>query len=122
MMGLKLDSPGGGDSTGKTKRYFPGGYKPVLPYMAIPWVVHRGVWYCTSASYRKNLEIIEENIHAAISMVNINLPVKLVGWQREHLTGFTDETFDLPHALAARELFIDIPGEETERLGKLAKH
>ena len=70
---------------------------------------------------RKNLEIIEENIDAAISMVNINLPVKLLNLAEGALTGFTDEIYDLPHALAARELFIDIPGEETEHLGKPAK-
>lgn len=37
------------------------------------------------------------------------------------LTGFTDEIFDVPHTTAAREMFIDIPGEETEFLGRLAK-
>jgi beta-ureidopropionase len=71
---------------------------------------------------RRNLEIIEENIDAAISMVNINLPVKLVNLAEGALTGFTDEIYDLPHTLAARELFIDIPGEETEYLGRLAKN
>ncbi len=70
---------------------------------------------------QKNLEIVEENIDAAISIANINLPVKLVALAEGALTGFTDEIFDLPHVLAARELFIDIPGEETERLGRLAK-
>jgi beta-ureidopropionase len=93
---------------------------PVAPYMAIGLstvvygIAHR-------RHIRKNLEIIEENIHAAISMVNINLPVKLLNLAEGALTGFTDEVFDLPHTLAASELFIDIPGEETERLGKLAK-
>lgn len=65
--------------------------------------------------------MVEENIHAAISMVNINLPVKLINLAEGALTGFTDEIFDLPHTLAARELFIDIPGDETEHLGRLAK-
>jgi predicted amidohydrolase len=37
------------------------------------------------------------------------------------LTGFTDEIFDIPHVTAARELFIDIPGEESERLAELAR-
>jgi predicted amidohydrolase len=81
------------------------------------------VAYCIAhrRHIRKNLETIEENIHAAISMVNINLPVKLINLAEGALTGFTDEIFDLPHTLAARELFIDIPGEETDHLGKLAK-
>jgi predicted amidohydrolase len=54
-------------------------------------------------------------------MVNINMPVKLIALAEGAMTGFTDEAFDLPHTLAARELFIDIPGEETEFLGRLAK-
>ena len=70
---------------------------------------------------KRNLETIEENIHAAVSMVNINMPVKLIALAEGELTGFTDEAFDLPHILAAKELFIDIPGEETEFLGRLAK-
>lgn len=70
---------------------------------------------------RHNLENIEDAIHAAISMVNINMPVRIIALAEGALTGFTDEIFDLPHTLAARELFIDIPGEETEWLGRLAK-
>ena len=54
-------------------------------------------------------------------MVNINMPVKIIALAEGALTGFTDEIFDLPHVLAARELFIDIPGEETAWLGRLAK-
>ena len=70
---------------------------------------------------RHNLETIEEAIHAAVSITNINMPVKLIALAEGALTGFTDEIFDLPHTLAARDLFIDIPGEETEWLGRLAK-
>lgn len=70
---------------------------------------------------RRNLQTIEENIHAAVSTVNINMPVKLIALAEGALTGFTDEVFDLPHVVAAKELFIDIPGEETEFLGRLAK-
>src|SRR4029077_7795861 len=51
----------------------------------------------------------------------INMPVKLVVLAEGALTGFTDEAFDLPHALAARELFIEIQGPETERLAALAR-
>ncbi len=70
---------------------------------------------------RHNLEIIEDTFHAAISITNINMPVKLVCLAEGALTGFTDEIFDLPHVEAANTMFIDVPGEETERLGKLAK-
>ena len=49
-----------------------------------------------------NLDIIEDNVHAAMSMVNINMPVKLIALSEGALTGFTDEAFDLPHKLAPR--------------------
>jgi predicted amidohydrolase len=71
---------------------------------------------------RRNLDTIEDGIHAALSVVSINMPVKLIALAEGALTGFTDEIFDLPHTIAARDLYPEIPGEETERLGRLAKH
>jgi beta-ureidopropionase len=94
--------------------------KPVAPYMAVGLsTIVYGV--AERKHIKVNLDIIEDNIHAAMSMVNINMPVKLMALAEGALTGFTDEAFDLPHTLAARELFIDIPGPETERLAGLAK-
>jgi len=49
------------------------------------------------------------------------MPVRIVALAEGALTGFTDEVFDIPHRIAAKEIFIDIPGEESERLGTLAK-
>jgi predicted amidohydrolase len=94
--------------------------RPVAPYMALGLST---VAYCTAERrhIKHNLETIEDVIHAAISMTNINAPVKLIALAEGALTGFTDEIFDLPHKLAAKELFIDVPGEETEFLGRLAK-
>ena len=93
---------------------------PIAPYMAIGLSTA-----ITGIAHRKhikhNLANIEEAIHAFISMVNINMPVKMIALAEGALTGFTDEIFDLPHKLAANELFIEIPGEETEWLGRLAK-
>jgi len=94
--------------------------KPIAPYIAIgiSTVVY-------GISERKqiaaNLNTIEDCIMGAVETVNINMPVKIVALPEGALTGFTDEVFDIPHVVAARELFIDIPGEETERLGKLAQ-
>jgi beta-ureidopropionase len=68
-----------------------------------------------------NLETIENTFDAAMSTVDINMPVKLVALAEGALTGFTDEVFDLPHKLAADELFIEVPGPETDRLAALAK-
>lgn len=93
---------------------------PVAPYMALGVSTTA---YCIAERrhIRYNLETIEDCIHAAVSMTNINMPVKIIALAEGALTGFTDEIFDLPHTLAARELFIDVPGEETEFLGRLAK-
>jgi predicted amidohydrolase len=94
--------------------------KPVAPYMAVGLsTIVYGV--ADRKHIKVNLDIIEDNIHAAMSMVNINMPVKLIALAEGALTGFTDEAFDLPHTLAARELFIDIPGPETDRLAGLAR-
>ena len=94
--------------------------RSVAPYLAVGLsTVIYGI--SERKQIRHNLENIEEVIHAAVSMVNINMPVKIVALAEGALTGFTDEIFDLPHVMAARDLFIDIPGEETEQLGRLAK-
>ncbi|MSQ99089.1 MAG: hydrolase, partial [Xanthomonadales bacterium] len=93
---------------------------PIAPYMALGLsTVAYGI--AERRHIKHNLETIEEAIHAAVSIVGINMPVKIIALAEGALTGFTDEIFDLPHTLAAKELFIDIPGEETEVLGRLAK-
>lgn len=104
----------GGASTGGKRR------KPVPPYMAVglSTIVH-GIG--ARSDIDRNLAIIEDGIHAAISVIGINMPVKLIALPEGALTGFTDEIFDIPHVTAARELFIDIPGPETDRLAALAR-
>jgi beta-ureidopropionase len=94
--------------------------KAIAPYMALGLST---ITYGTAERkhIRHNLENIEEVIHASVSMAGINMPVKVIALAEGALTGFTDEIFDLPHKLAAKELFIDVPGEETEFLGRLAK-
>ena len=85
---------------------------PIAPYMAIGLsTVAYGI--ADRSHIKRNLEIIEETIHAAVSMVSINMPVKVISLAEGALTGFTDEIFDLPHKLAAKDLFIDVPGEES---------
>lgn len=93
----------------------------IPPYMAIGLsTIVTGV--SQRRQIRHNLETIEEAFHAAVSICGINAPVKIVALAEGALTGFTDEIFDVPHVTAAREIFIDIPGEETEHLGRLARH
>lgn len=94
--------------------------KPIAPYAAIGLsTVVYGV--SERKDIARNLDIVEDAIHAAIGISDINMPVKLVALAEGALTGFTDEVFDLPHVMCSRELFIDIPGPETERLAALAK-
>lgn len=96
------------------------GAKPIAPYLAVGLsTVVRNIE--RRAQIQANLDVIEETIHAAVSTVSINMPVKLVALAEGALTGFGDEAFDIPHVQAAREMFIDIPGPETERLGTLAR-
>ena len=92
----------------------------VAPYMAVglSTVVH-GIG--ERKHIERNLAIVEDAIHAAVSIIGINMPVRLIALAEGALTGFTDEIFDIPHVVAARDLFIDIPGPETERLAELAK-
>jgi beta-ureidopropionase len=93
---------------------------PVAPYMAVglSTFVH-GIG--SRRDIARNLKIIEEAVHAAVSIIGINLPIKLVALAEGALTGFTDEIFDIPHTTAAEELFIDIPGPEVEHLAGLAR-
>lgn len=92
----------------------------MAPYLAVglSTVVH-GI--SERRHIETNLDTIEDTFHAAVTTVNINMPVKLVALAEGALTGFTDEVYDLPHKLAARELFIEVPGPETDRLAGLAK-
>ncbi len=83
--------------------------KAVAPYMAVG--LSTVVYGIAERKHIKvNLETIEDNIHAAVSMVNINMPVKLIALAEGSLTGFTDEAFDLSRTLAANGLFIGVPG------------
>jgi predicted amidohydrolase len=68
-----------------------------------------------------NLKTIESHIHGAMSIVSIQLPVKIVALAEGAIQGFTDEIFDVDHVTFAREVAIEIPGEETEFLGELAR-
>lgn len=95
--------------------------KPVAPYLAVGLsTVVYGI--AERKHIRWNLQTIEDGIHAAMSVIGINMPIRLIALAEGALTGFTDEAFDIPHVVAAHDLFIDIPGEETEQLAALARH
>lgn len=95
--------------------------KPIAPYLAIGLsTTCRGI--SKRSDIKRNLRHIENMIHGAMFVVSINMPVKIIALAEGAISGFTDEAFDIPHVTAAKELYIDIPGEETEFLGNIAKH
>ncbi|QIB67733.1 hydrolase [Kineobactrum salinum] len=73
------------------------------------------------ADIARNIEHISELCYAAIWLSNIDLPVRLIAIPEGALQGFTDEIFDWDHEYYVDHMAIDIPGEETQALGKLAK-
>ena len=94
--------------------------QPTAPYFAVGLsTVVYGV--SERSQIKQNLGMIEDAIHAAVGTTNINMPVKIIALAEGALTGFTDEVFNVPHVTAAREIFIEIPGEETDFLGRLAE-
>ena len=70
---------------------------------------------------RINLDHLSHLAKAAVWLSSLDLPVKLIAIPEGALQGFNDEVLDLDHARFAREAAIDIPGPETEYLGKLAR-
>src|ERR1700757_3091664 len=69
----------------------------------------------------KNLEHLESLTKAAFWLSNLDIPVRLIAIPEGALQGFNDEVLDVDHAEFARDCAIDIPGEETAALGKLAR-
>src|SRR6266850_1289760 len=68
-----------------------------------------------------NLEHLKHLVKAASWLSGLDIPVRLIAIPEGALQAFNDEVLDLDHATFARECAIDIPGEETEELGKIAK-
>src|SRR6266536_441774 len=68
-----------------------------------------------------NLEHISHMVKAASWLSSMDLPVRLICIPEGGLQGFTDEVFDSDHETYAAECAIDIPGPETEYLGRLAR-
>jgi hypothetical protein len=68
-----------------------------------------------------NLEHLSHLVKAAAWLSSLSLPVRLIAIPEGALQGFNDEVMDLDHVKFAREGAIDIPGDETEYLGKMVK-
>src|SRR5437870_11844631 len=65
-----------------------------------------------------NIRHISEVIDAAVWLSAIYLPVRLICVPEGCLQGFPDEVFDWDHEKYVDEMALDIPGEETEALGR----
>jgi predicted amidohydrolase len=70
---------------------------------------------------RANIDHIFELSRAAVWLAGIDLPVRLITIPEGALQGFTDEIFDWDHRHYVEHMAIDIPGEETALLGRLAR-
>lgn len=92
----------------------------IKPYTAVGLIpTVRGIR--TRADIKRNLEHLSHLVNAAVWLSSLDLPVRLIALPEGALQGFNDEVLDLDHVQYARECAIDIPGDETEELGKIAR-
>src|SRR5437879_10564668 len=92
----------------------------IQPYPAVGLIpTVRGIR--TRKDIRLNLEHLSHLVKAASWLSSLDLPVRLIAFPEGALQGFNDEVLDLDHARFAREGAIDIPGSETDFLGKIAR-
>src|SRR6266487_2544568 len=92
----------------------------IKPYTAVGLIpTVRGIRKRTDIKI--NLEHLSHLVKAASWLSSLDLPVRLIAFPEGALQGFNDEVRDLDHVQFAREGAIDIPGEETEALGKIAQ-
>src|SRR5439155_24799371 len=68
-----------------------------------------------------NLDHLSHLVKAAAWLSSLSIPVRLLAFPEGALQAFNDEVLDLDHVKFARECAIDIPGEETEALGAIAR-
>ncbi len=68
-----------------------------------------------------NIASVSMLMDVAMWMAETELPVRLIAIPEGVLQGFNDEIFDMNHADYLKSVAIDIPGRETEALGKKAK-
>lgn len=92
----------------------------IKPYTAVGLIpTVRGIR--TRADIAVNIEHLRSLTKAASWLSSLDLPVRLIAIPEGGLQGFNDEVLDADHAQFARECAIDIPGEETDALGELAR-
>ena len=119
---LDLGRPGGVATRGRPPIRL-GAPRPPLrthmiePYQAIGlvptiWGIRR------REDIQRSLEHLDHLVTASAWLGGLDLPVRLIAIPEGALQGFNDEVLDLDHATFARECAIDIPGPETDELGR----
>jgi beta-ureidopropionase len=92
----------------------------IAPYTAVGLIpTVRGIR--RRADIARNIEHLKHLVKAAAWLSGLSLPVRLIAFPEGALQAFNDEVLDLDHATFARECAIDIPGEETDALGEIAR-
>jgi predicted amidohydrolase len=92
----------------------------IKPYTAVGLIpTVRGIR--RRSDIKLNLEHLTHLVKAAAWLSSLSLPVRLIAFPEGALQAFNDEVLDLDHVTFARECAIDIPGEETEALGQIAR-
>jgi predicted amidohydrolase len=92
----------------------------IKPYTAVGLIpTVRGIR--TRADIKLNLDHLSHLVKAASWLSSLDLPVRLIAFPEGALQAFNDEVLDLDHGQFARDCAIDIPGEETEALGRIAR-
>ena len=69
----------------------------------------------------KNLEHLAELTNTAVHVTAMDMPVRLVAIPEGCLQGFNDEALDQDHVDYARNCAIDVPGPETDEIGRWAR-
>ncbi|MHC1561163.1 nitrilase-related carbon-nitrogen hydrolase [Actinomycetospora sp. C-140] len=91
----------------------------IEPYQVVGLIpTMRGIRY--RDEIKTNLEHLEHLAKAASWLSAMALPVRLITIPEGALQGFNDEVLDHDHEWFARECAIDVPGPETDALGRLA--
>ena len=70
---------------------------------------------------KHNIEHLKGLTKAAFWLSNLDIPVRLLAIPEGAMMGFNDEVLDVDHADYANTCCIDIPGPETDEIGKLAR-
>lgn len=92
----------------------------VEPYQAVGLIpTVRGIR--TRADIMLNIEHLRHMMKAATWLSGLDIPVRLVAFPEGALQAFNDEVLDLDHEWFAEHGAIDLPGPETDEIGKIAR-